>query len=247
MLSKNAKMTRPDYLKALPALERPITVRIKFVKVGDLQYISHLDLQRAFNRILVRSGLPVWYSKGFNPHVKLVFSTPLSVGTQSVCEFLDLRLDRELPCEEIKRLLNAELTDQMYVEDVYIPTSAFSDIAFCEYDYEISTQEASAELAGEIQTMLTTSPVNLIKKTKSGEREIDIVDMIKSVNVEYSEDTKTIKMHAVLSAGAENFLNPEMLMTAIKGRFGILTEDLASGWYTIMRVASLTKDMKIFR
>ena len=95
--------------------------------------------------------------------------------------------------------------------------------------------------------MLTTSPVNLIKKTKSGEREIDIVEMIKSVSVEYSEDTKTVKMHAVLSAGAENFLNPEMLMTAIKGRFGILTEDLASGWYTIMRVASLTKDMKVFR
>ena len=247
MLSKNAKMTRPDYLKALPALERPITVRIKFVKVGDLQYISHLDLQRAFNRILVRSGLPVWYSKGFNPHVKLVFSTPLSVGTQSVCEFLDLRLDREMPCEEIKRLLNAELTDQMYVEDVYIPDSAFSDIAFCEYDYEISTPKASAELASEIQKMLTTSPVNLIKKTKSGKREIDIVEMIKSVSAEYSEDTKTIKMHAVLSAGAENFLNPEMLMTAIKGRFGILTDDLASGWYTIMRVASLTKDMKIFR
>ena len=240
-------MTRPDYLKALPALERPITVRIKFVKVGDLQYISHLDLQRAFNRILVRSGLPVWYSKGFNPHVKLVFSTPLSVGTQSVCEYLDLRLDRELPCEEIKRLLNAELTDQMYVEEVYIPTSAFSDIAFCEYDYEISTPVASAKLAADIQTMLTTSPVNLIKKTKSGEREIDIVEMIKSLKVEYAEATNTIKMHAILSAGAENFLNPEMLMTAIKGRFGILTEDLASGWYTIMRVASLTKDLEVFR
>ena len=245
-MSKNAKMTRPDYLRTLPALERPITVRIKFVKIGDLQYISHLDLQRAFNRILVRSGLPVWYSKGFNPHVKLVFSTPLSVGTQSVCEFLDLRLDRELPLDEIKRLLNAELTDQMYVTDVYMPTTAFSDIAFCEYDYEISAPNASAELAAEIQTMLTTSPVNLVKKTKSGEREIDIVEMIKSVKAEYSEDTKTIKMHAVLSAGAESFLNPEMLMTAIKARFGILTDDLASGWYTIMRVASLTKDMKVF-
>ena len=240
-------MTRPDYLKALPELERPVTVRIKFVKVGDLQYISHLDLQRTFNRILVRSGLPVWYSKGFNPHVKLVFSTPLSVGTQSVCEYLDLRLDRELPCEEIKRLLNAELTDQMYVTEVYIPNTAFSDIAFCEYEYEISTTGASSALAAEIEKMLTTSPVNLIKKTKSGEREIDIVEMIKSVKAEYSSESDTVKMRAVLSAGAENFLNPEMLMTAIKARFGILTEDLSSGWYSITRVASLTKDLKNFR
>ena len=240
-------MTRPDYLKALPEIERPITVRIKFIKVGDLQYISHLDLQRTFNRILVRSGLPVWYSKGFNPHVKLVFSTPLSVGSQSSCEYLDLRLDRELPMEEIKRLLNNEMTEEMYVTDVYLPTTSFSDIAFCEYDYEISTPTASAELAEEIESFLTTSPVNLIKKTKAGEREIDIVSMIKSIKTEYSEESKTIKMNAVLSAGAENFLNPEMLITAIKQKFGILTEDLSTQWYSIMRVASLTKDMKIFR
>ena len=240
-------MTRPDYLKALPEIERPITVRIKFIKVGDLQYISHLDLQRTFNRILVRSGLPVWYSKGFNPHVKLVFSTPLSVGSQSSCEYLDLRLDRELPMEEIKRLLNNEMTEEMYVTDVYLPTTSFSDIAFCEYDYEISTPTSSAELAEEIESFLTTSPVNLIKKTKAGEREIDIVSMIKSIKTEYSEESKTIKMNAVLSAGAENFLNPEMLITAIKQKFGILTEDLSTQWYSIMRVASLTKDMKIFR
>ncbi|MBO5682624.1 MAG: DUF2344 domain-containing protein [Clostridia bacterium] len=247
MLSENSKMTRPDYLKALPEIERPITVRIKFIKVGDLQYISHLDLQRTFNRILVRSGLPVWYSKGFNPHVKLVFSTPLSVGSQSSCEYLDLRLDRELPMEEIKRLLNNEMTEEMYVTDVYLPTTSFSDIAFCEYDYEISTPTSSAELAEEIESFLTTSPVNLIKKTKAGEREIDIVSMIKSIKTEYSEESKTIKMNAVLSAGAENFLNPEMLITAIKQKFGILTEDLSTQWYSIMRVASLTKDMKIFR
>ena len=240
-------MTRPDYLKALPEIERPITVRIKFIKVGDLQYISHLDLQRTFNRILVRSGLPVWYSKGFNPHVKLVFSTPLSVGSQSVCEYLDLRLDRELPMEEIKRLLNGEMTEEMYVTDVYLPTTSFSDIAFCEYDYEISTPAASGELAEEIERFLTTSPVNLIKKIKAGEREIDIVSMIRSIKTEYSEESKTIKMNAVLSAGAENFLNPAMLITAIKQKFGVLTEELSTQWYSIMRVASLTKDMKMFR
>lgn len=54
------------------------TVRLKFRKVGDLQYISHLDLQRTFNRVIKRSGIPVWYTQGFNPHMKLVFSSPLS-------------------------------------------------------------------------------------------------------------------------------------------------------------------------
>ena len=34
-----------------PLLETPKTVRIKFRKVGDLQYISHLDLQRTVSRV----------------------------------------------------------------------------------------------------------------------------------------------------------------------------------------------------
>ena len=231
----------------LPELEKPITVRLKFVKVGKLQYISHLDLQRTFNRVIVRSGLPVWYTKGFNPHAKLVFSTPLSVGSQSVCEFLDLKLDRELPCEDIKNMLNAELTDEMYITDAYIPSSKFSDIAFCEYSYEVFTENASEELAEKIKELLSSSPLNLIKKTKSGDKEVDIIPLIKSSEVEYEPATRLIKIGAVLSAGSDNFLNPEMLVTALKAKLGILSGNSAEEWYSIVRTKSLTADLKDFR
>ena len=60
-------------VKALPSLDPPKTVRLTFRKAGRLQYISHLDLQRSMARIIARAGLPVWYTKGFNPHPKLVF------------------------------------------------------------------------------------------------------------------------------------------------------------------------------
>ena len=77
-------------------LDEPKTVRIKFCKTGSLQFISHLDLQRTFHRILVRAGIPMWYTKGFNPHAKLVFGMPLSVGTESVCEMADLKIERKI-------------------------------------------------------------------------------------------------------------------------------------------------------
>ena len=231
----------------LPPLDMPITVRVKFVKIGNLQYISHLDLQRTFNRVLVRSGLPVWYTKGFNPHAKLVLSTPLSVGTQSVCEFLDLRLDREMSCEDVKNMLNAELTDEMYVTEVYIPESKFSDIAFCEYEYEIYTEGASAALARKMDELFSESPLNMVKKTKSGEREIDIIPLISSHSAEYDTDSGIIHMRAILSAATENFLNPEMLMAALKEKLSVLTSDPANEWYTIMRTRSLREDMSEFR
>ena len=247
MLSESRKITRPEYLKMLPELEQPLTVRIKFVKKGKLQYISHLDLQRTFNRILMRSGLPVWYTKGFNPHAKLVFSTPLSVGTQSECEFLDLRFDREMPCKDIKRMLNAELTDEMYATEVYIPKTKFSEIALCEYEYEIFADMASEGFASELEELFTTSPLTLVKKTKSGEREIDIIPLIKEVCTYYNKECGTVVMKAVLSAETESFLNPEMLITAIKTKYGILTSESAEEWYSVTRKRSLKADMTEFR
>ena len=54
-------MSKDNQLKfTLPMLDAPRTVRIAFRKVGNLQYISHLDLQRTFSRVLVRAGLPLW-------------------------------------------------------------------------------------------------------------------------------------------------------------------------------------------
>ncbi len=231
----------------LPEIEMPITMRLKFVKVGNLQYISHLDLQRTFNRVLVRSGLPIWYTKGFNPHVKLVFSTPLSVGTQSECEFLDIKLDRALSCDIVMEKLNAELTDEMYITEAYIPDTKFADIAFCEYRYELSLENCSEALAGNIEKLLTTSPLTLTKKTKSGEKDIDIISLINSVSAKYLSDKGTIAISAILSAGSDNFLNPEMLVTAMKTKLAVLVGDPSKEWYTITRTRSLKADMTDFR
>lgn len=247
MLSEGKKLTRPDYLKALPPIERPITVRLRFVKLGKLQYISHLDLQRTFNRILVRSGLPVWYTKGFNPHAKLVFSTPLSVGTQSICEFLDIKMDREMPCDEIMRILNAEMTEEMHITKAYIPKTKFSDIAYCAYEYEIHSAGVSQSTCDAVSTLFSTSPLSLVKRTKSGEREVDIVPLIRSVESEYDLLSDKLIMRAVLNAETESFLNPEMLITALKGRLGLLCGDPSEEWYSIVRTVSFDSKLEEFR
>ena len=41
-------------------LDTPITVRVVFQKTGNLQYFSHLDLQRTWQRVLVRASIPMW-------------------------------------------------------------------------------------------------------------------------------------------------------------------------------------------
>ena len=159
------------YIKhELTPLEAPITVRIKFSKTGSLQYISHLDLQRLWSRALVRAGIPLWYTKGFNPHAKMVFALPLPVGVQSVCELLDVRIDKEIACEDIKELLTEALTDELTVLEVYSPESKFSAIAKAEYRIELSSVSASEELAKNINKFFSQEEILMKKHTKSGER-----------------------------------------------------------------------------
>lgn len=247
MLSYGEKLSEKARLRTLPELERPYTVRLKFKKVGNLQYISHLDLQRTFIRVINRACIPVWYTKGFNPHAKLVFSTPLSVGAQSVYEFLDLRMDRDMPCEEIMARLNRELTDELCITEAYLPTTDFSSIAWASYEYEIRTDGASVDMARACEQTLMTSPLNLVKRTKSGEKEVDIVPMIRSVSVTFDEATETLRMQATLRALSTEFLNPEMLITGLKQKNGILGGNPVEEWYTIMRTAVMTENGELFR
>ena len=68
-----------------------ITVRISFEKKNEASYISLLDLQRVMQRVLKRSGLPVWHTLGFNPHIYMTFACPLSLGQESECECVDVK------------------------------------------------------------------------------------------------------------------------------------------------------------
>lgn len=211
-----------------------LTMRIRFRKVGSLQYISHLDLQRTLARVLMRANIPMWYTQGFNPHAKVTFGLPLSVGTESESEYLDLRLDRRIPPAEVVARLNRELTEEMAVLDAYEPTSKFQDIGWASYKMVLRFAGANEAVAESMQALFTTSPLMMTKKGKAGEREIDIVPLIRTVKVSCPAAGE-IRISAKLSAGGDAYLNPEFLITAAKTCLGILSGDPAQESYSILR------------
>lgn len=247
MLSKGEKLTERKRLRELPPLERPITVRLKFRKIGTLQYISHLDLQRTFNRVIVRACIPVWYTKGFNPHAKLVFSTPLSVGAQSEYEFLDIRIDREMECSEIMERLNQELTEELQITEAYVPTTDFSEIAWASYTITVCGESVGEDTKEQVEATLSQSPLLMTKRTKAGEKEIDILPLIHSYTVEVDASEKQMSLSVVLNASVGEYLNPELLISALKMKTGLLGGNPMQEWYTIMRTAVMKKDFSLFR
>jgi radical SAM-linked protein len=78
-------------------------LRIEFSRGEPVQYLSHLDLIRVFERAIRRAGIPIAYSEGFNPHPKLAFGPPLAVGFLSDREYVDITLTRTLTPEQLLR------------------------------------------------------------------------------------------------------------------------------------------------
>ena len=221
-------------------------LRFKFRKTGNLQYISHLDLVRTMNKVIVRAKLPLWYTEGFNPKPKMIFAAPLSIGTESVCEFMDIRLNEYMDPEEAMRRLNANMTSEMQVTEVYYPETKFTDLAWLSYTVTINTIGASVALAEQCNAALNADKVEILKKTKSGEAIVDIRPLIRSADAVFTDGK--IKISCILSADPSSFLNPEYIIKALREKCGVLSsEDLTGESYSIMRNNAYDKDMSEFK
>lgn len=205
-----------------PTLETPVTIRLGFYKKGALQYISHLDLQRTFQRILSRAELPLWYTQGFNPHPKLVFGLPLPIGCESVCEMADIKLVRDMPAEDILTRLHKATVDDLDFFACYPAERKFADIDGALYEYNIDC-DVDDEMLEKIDRVLSNSPLTVLKHTKSGDKEVDIFPLIKSFELEKCEGG--LKITALLAAGSNQNLSPEYLLEALRKRLIFLREE----------------------
>lgn len=224
-----------------PLLDSPVTVRLQFCKKGALQYISHLDLQRTFQRILSRAELPLWYTQGFNPHPKLVFGLPLPIGCESVCEMADIKLVRDIPAEDILARLHKATVEDLDFFGCYIAERKFADIDGALYEYIIDF-DGDGEMIEKIERVLSNSPLTVMKHTKSGEKEVDIFPLIKSFKLEMLEGK--LKITALLAAGSRENLSPEYLLEALRKRLIFLREGEN---YSIKRLSTHDASGKIFK
>lgn len=75
--------------------------RAQLTKGDEIRYISHLDYAGVMERAIRRAKLPAAYSEGFNPHLKMSFASPLSLGVTSDAEYMDFELTKPLCQPEI--------------------------------------------------------------------------------------------------------------------------------------------------
>ena len=82
---------------------------IRFGKQPRLRFISHLDLQRFFQRALNRTGLPIAWTQGFNPHPVMSFGSALALGWTSEYEIVDFKLAAPMGRKRVEDAMRASL------------------------------------------------------------------------------------------------------------------------------------------
>ena len=89
--------------------ERVQRIRITFARDDAQKYITHLDVMRAWERVLNRAAVPVSYSEGFTARPRIALAAPLAVGVTSECEILELYTSRRVSPQELVADLAAQL------------------------------------------------------------------------------------------------------------------------------------------
>ena len=190
-----------------------------FEKSERLRHIGHLDIQRAVMRALRRSGLPVSYSKGYNPHILLTFASALSTGAAGRKEIMDVQLERAVSPEEFVSAMNGAMPPDMQVsyakmlDDRHMALMA--QVQAADYTISILDEAAAAKMIAALPDFLAQESIITMRKTKSGMKETDIRPLLLELTGE-----KNV-LHAVMTLTERLACKPNMLIEALSAFAGI--------------------------
>lgn len=196
---------------------------IKFTKEGNIKFVSHLDLMRTIQKIIVRSELNIEYSQGFNPHMALSIAQPLSVGVSSNGEYMDIVLREPQDEKEILENLNKKSLDGIKfleiksIENIPNEKKVPQSMAMVEEaSYTIKIKyDVITNVNDELTKLLELNEWNILKKNKKGEeKSLNIRPMIKEIK--YWVKDEYLIINTRISCGSKEHLNPEFLVNYIK-------------------------------
>lgn len=200
-----------------------MTVRylIKFTKESDIKFISHLDLTRTIQRTFRRTELPTQFSKGFNPHMNISLTQPLSVGMYSRGDYMDAEFEERVNEKVIKDKFNENAPDGIKILDVIeiqqkenekkMPQSmALLDVA--EYTIKIKYKDTK-KLKDEIEKILEMPEMVTLKKSKKGEKEVNIKLYIKKF--QFNIESEFVIIKCMVACGSKENLSADLLANYI--------------------------------
>ena len=217
------------------------SVRIWYKKSGLVIYTSHLDMNRCFTRAVRRADIPLWYTEGFNPHPYLNFLLPLPLGQSGEKEPIDIKIEEDIPLDEIGRRLNSVLPDGLEIVAVTSPVNKVNEITEARYiiDIEFASGGEAEGFASGAAAVIESGVLNAEKRSKRGIQTVNLCEFTGDFSVSYAENR--VRIDTCLATGTQRNLNASLLIDSLLGEFGAQPEKVS-----IERKEIYTANKKIF-
>jgi radical SAM-linked protein len=160
-------------------------LRVRFSRGEEIKYISHLDLLRLWQRALVRAGIPLAYSEGFNPHPRMSLAVPLALGVTAEAELMDIFLSRWASPHNFTAAMGRQLPQGIKIEQVIniAPTfpSLQSQVSAAEFKVGIATEKTQAEIESAVNALLDKETLPWQHQRDTGTRHYDLRALIEDI------------------------------------------------------------------
>ena len=206
---------------------------VVYEKSFPLRHIGHLDLMRTMQRALRRSGLPVRYSQGFNPHIKLSFASPLSVGIAGEREIMDVPVeggyDEAAFAAALGRVMpiGLQIAGTRAIDDTFPTLMGLAAGS----RYRIEPETDAIALTDAVTRLLAMDELMAMRKTKSGESLCNIRPYVDTLEI------RDGALHFTALNLQSGSLKPNVLMGAL-----FTLSDNEPCFYKVTREAILAKD-----
>jgi radical SAM family uncharacterized protein/radical SAM-linked protein len=162
-------------------------VRLRWRKTERFRFMSHLDNLRLIERAIRRSRMPIAYSQGFNPSMKVSFGPPLSLGFTSETEFVDITLEvNVMPymLDSLKRVMppGFDIVESRIVLGAGASLSSMLNRVV--YTIPAGNWPDTASLARRAAALMQTTSLEIDRPTKDGSKRLDIRPAIYDLRVE---------------------------------------------------------------
>jgi len=202
---------------------------LEFQKKGLVKYTSHLDMLRLFKRAFKITGIPLEYSKGYNPHPKMGFAQPLSLGFTSEAEYLEFstyenlrkdfileRLKDEMPEGIILKSLESATTDKTLAS--LVVSATYRAVLPLSYRSRID------DITTSIKDYLNQEEIIAQKREKKTKKYVDKDIKPQIISIEIENYQERIALLMLLDAGSSSNLNPELVIQSFSKFSGITLE-----------------------
>lgn len=165
--------------------------RLFFDKIGNMRFISHLDMLRFADRILKRAHIPMKYSQGFHPRPKISLGNPVSLGTEAYNEVMDIELSEEMTNDELMKRLKSFQIEGFNINKIetIVDKRAIVDI----YTNGLFEIESKKEIIDHLEKFFNQERIIEIKEKKGKIIERDLGERV----IEFSRESNKINLELV--------------------------------------------------